>query len=87
MYYQIPGEFTEDIFKALRLIRHEKDFTDVTLVCKDDMLVRAHRVILASASSFFKAALLRKKVVRQRRLGLAENQSCWKMFQDSCIPM
>ena len=62
--------FTEDIFKALRLIRHEKDFTDVTLVCKDDMLVRAHRVILASASSFFKAALLRKKVVRQRRLYL-----------------
>ena len=62
--------FTEDIFKALRLIRHDKDFTDVTLVCEDDIPVRAHRVILASASSFFKAALMRKKVVRQRKLYL-----------------
>ena len=62
--------FTEDISKAFRLIRHDKDFTDVTLVCEDDILVRAHRVILASASSFFKAALMRKKVVKQRKLFL-----------------
>ena len=68
---QLNGKnFTEDIFKALRLIRHDKDFTDVTLVCEDDILVKAHRVILASASSFFKAALMRKKVVRQRKLYL-----------------
>ena len=58
--------FTEDIFKALRLIRHEKDFTDVTLVCKDDMLVRAHRVILASASSFARVS---------NRLSIAANIS------------
>ena len=68
---QLNGKnFTEDIFKALRLIRHDRDFTDVTLVCEDDVLVRAHRVILASASSFFKAALMRKKVARQRKLYL-----------------
>ena len=68
---QLNGKnFTEDISKALRLMRHDKDFTDVTLVCEDDILVRAHRVILASASSFFKSALMRKKVVRQRKLYL-----------------
>ena len=62
--------FTEDALKALRMIRQDKDFTDVTLVCEDDVLVKAHRVILASASSFFKAALMRKKVVKQRKLYL-----------------
>ena len=62
--------FTEDALKALRMIRQDKDFTDVTLVCEDDVLVKAHRVILASASSFFKAALMRKKVVKQRKLFL-----------------
>ena len=62
--------FNEDISAALGLMRHEEDFTDVTLVCKDDIPVRAHRVILASASSFFKSALLRRKVERQRILYL-----------------
>ena len=62
--------FNKEILGALSLMRHDKDFTDVTLVCEDEVLVKAHRIILASASSFFKAALMRKKVSRKRKLFL-----------------
>ena len=62
--------FNKEILGALSLMRQDKDFTDVTLVCEDEVLVKAHRIILASASSFFKAALMRKKVSKKRKLFL-----------------
>ena len=36
---------------------NDEDFTDVTLACDDGQLVKAHKVILAAASPFFKRIL------------------------------
>ena len=51
-------------------MRKDEDFKDVTLVCEGDKLVRAHRVVLASYSPFFKAAFARKKQSKQRKIFL-----------------
>jgi len=46
---------TTGMFQQLRT---DETFTDVTLVCEDAQQVKAHRVILAAASSFFEAVLV-----------------------------
>ena len=38
-------------------IRNDVDFADVTLACEDGQQVKAHKVILASASPFFQNIL------------------------------
>ena len=43
--------------KTFRNLLDDDDFTDVTLACDDGQLVKAHKVILASASTFFKRIL------------------------------
>ena len=43
--------------KTFRNLLDDEDFTDVTLACDDGQLVKAHKVILASASTFFKRIL------------------------------
>ena len=47
-------QFTNNTFSQLSF---DQDFTDVTLACDDGQLVKAHKVILAAASSFFKTIL------------------------------
>merc|ERR1719319_128929 len=64
------SQYQENFKAAFRDMRSDGDFTDVTLVCENEVTVKAHRVILSSCSSFFKAALRRKARARQRRLYL-----------------
>ena len=46
--------FTKNFFQQLFL---DTDFTDVTLACDDGQVVRAHRVVLAFVSPFFRTIL------------------------------
>ena len=43
--------------RTFRNLLNDEDFTDVTLACDDGQLVKAHKVILAAASPFFKRIL------------------------------
>ena len=43
--------------RTFRNMLNDEDFTDVTLACDDGQLVKAHKVILAAASPFFKRIL------------------------------
>ena len=46
-------EFTNNMASTFRSLRGDNDFTDVTLVCEDGLVVEAHKVILAASSPFF----------------------------------
>jgi len=48
------NDFESNISGALRELREEKDFFDVTLACDDEDHVDAHRVILSACSPFFR---------------------------------
>ena len=50
--------FAEQTFKSLL---QEADFSDVTLVCEDGTLIKAHKVILSSGSEFFRSLLLKNQ--------------------------
>jgi len=52
------NDFEPNISNALRELREEKDFFDVTLAC-DDSQIEAHKVILSACSSFFRNVLRR----------------------------
>ena len=45
------NNWTNNIFKELV---NDNEFSDVTLVCKDDKQIKAHKVILSACSDFFK---------------------------------
>ena len=47
------NNFQEAVSESFGELRDDKDFTDVTLAC-EDQTIKAHRVILASSSPFFK---------------------------------
>ena len=51
--------FHTNISNSFSLLRENHDFTDVTLVCKDNIHFEAHRVILSSSSTFFGSLLKR----------------------------
>ena len=55
--------FQSNIPRTFQDVRSSQEFSDVTLACEDDGLVEAHRVILASGSSFF------QKLLSSARLG------------------
>ena len=42
-------------------LRDDPDFSDVTLVCEEDQQIEAHKIILATSSTFFNAVLKRNK--------------------------
>ena len=48
------AEFTEAAFRELA---YDQSYTDVTLACEDGGQVRAHRVVLAASSTFFRRLL------------------------------
>ena len=52
------NEFQNIVTTAFGDFRNDEDFTDVTLACDDGQLVKAHKVILAAASTFFKRILV-----------------------------
>ena len=47
------NEFPKIVRSAFEELRDDLDLTDVTLVCNDGKQVEAHKVVLASCSSFF----------------------------------
>ena len=51
------GDFQENVTSAFGTLKESEDFVDVTLVCEDGQLVKAHRVILASTSPYFLSIL------------------------------
>ena len=55
------NDFQENINCALKNLRTEKNFTDVTLVCEDGQQVEVHKVILAASSPFFQKLLEKNK--------------------------
>ena len=55
------NDFKDNVTGTFGSIRGDKDFTDVTLLCKDGVQLEAHRVVLASLSPFFDYILKRGK--------------------------
>lgn len=52
------NNFESNISGAIRELREDKDFFDVTLAC-DDVQLQAHKVILSACSPFFRTVLRR----------------------------
>ena len=55
------NDFPDNIKSAFGELRHDKDFTDVTLVCDDGEQFEAHKIILTSSSPFFGELLKKNK--------------------------
>jgi len=55
------SDFRSNVSSAFRDLREDKDFTDVTLACEDGHQMDVHKVILVSASPFFKNILRANK--------------------------
>ena len=51
------NNFQKNIKSSFNELREDTEFTDVTLICKDKQKIEAHKVILSSASQFFKSVL------------------------------
>ena len=55
------NDFKENVSSAFGDLRHDKEFTDVTLACEDGQQVEAHKVVLLASSPFFLNILKRNK--------------------------
>ena len=55
------NDFRENISSAFGDLRHDQEFTDVTLASEDGEQVKAHKVILVASSPFFLNILKRNK--------------------------
>ena len=55
------NEFRDNLCKAFAKLKHDKDFTDVTLVCEDGQQFETHKLVLISSSPFFFDVLKRNK--------------------------
>ena len=55
------NDYQDNIVSAYRELREAHEFGDVTLVCEDNQKIESHKVILASASKFFKTILIENK--------------------------
>ena len=51
------GNFRDNISSYFRQVRHQPDFSDVTLVSEDKLKFHLHRVVLSSGSGFFRTIL------------------------------
>ena len=51
------NDFQTTVSQSFGLLRKEEDFFDVTLVSDDEVQISAHKLVLASSSSFFKSVL------------------------------
>ena len=60
------NDFKENITSSFRVLREDKELTDVTLVFEDGQQIGAHKVVLASSSPFFMELL--KKTMHPRPL-------------------
>ena len=55
------NDFEANISLAFQDLQKEEDFFDVTIACEDHEQIKAHKVILASCSLFFKNILRRNQ--------------------------
>ena len=55
------NDFQENIVQAFSRLKHDSDFSDVTLVCEDDTQIEAHKLILTSCSPILRSMLKRCK--------------------------
>ena len=55
------NDFKANVNSAFGRLRDDKEFTDVTLACEDGHQMDVHKVILVSASPFFKNILKTNK--------------------------
>ena len=51
------NDFQENVTHSFKILREEPEFSDITLVCEENIQVKAHRVILSSSSPFFNTVL------------------------------
>jgi len=51
------NDFESNISTAFRELKDDNDFFDVTLACKGEKQIQAHKVILSACSPFFKSVL------------------------------
>ena len=52
------NDFETNISSAIKEIKEDKDFFDVTIACDDDQ-IQAHKVIISACSPFFRTVLKR----------------------------
>jgi len=55
------NDFQANVNTAFGSLRHDSDYSDVTLACEDGEQVEAHKVILAASSPFFNNLLKQNK--------------------------
>ena len=55
------NDFQENLNSAFGVLRNDRDFADVTLVCEDGTPIETHKTVLASASPFFMDILKKNK--------------------------
>jgi len=48
------GDFASNAAQSFAELRKDSEFSDVTLACDDDTMIRAHKVVLASCSPVFR---------------------------------
>ena len=51
------NDFQTNTISSYKDLREEQAFADVTLVCEDNQVIEAHKLILSGASNFFKSVL------------------------------
>ena len=54
-------DFQQSIASSYQDLRNDTDFSDVTLVCEEDMQLEAHRTVLIACSPFFRTILKKNK--------------------------
>ena len=55
------NDFQETVLSSFKDLRHDKDFTDVTLACEDGKQLAVHKVVLSSVSPLFMSLLKSNK--------------------------
>ena len=56
-YNLSKNDFQHSSSDAIKLLKLDKDFLDVTLACEDGKQIKAHKVVLSSFSSVFQTIL------------------------------
>ena len=55
------NDYQENIGSSYKELRETQEFSDVTLACDDNYKIESHKVILTSASSFFKTIFIENR--------------------------
>ena len=55
------NDFQQNIVTSFTDLRKESNFSDVTLVCEEDVEIEAHKIILSASSPFFNRVLKKNK--------------------------